>query len=743
MRWLMWFTVGFAAACAAGVYLGIGMVLAVAVVIAIPLFFLQSRFAKIAAIVLLGLSVGSVWLWGHDSLYLQAAKEYDGQTVATEAVISDYSYQTDYGIAADADIRLSGKQFRVRIYISGAESLSPGDIVRGEFRIRLTTDDSIQGATYHQGDGVFLLAYMYDEVDVCPAETILPKYFPAVLRRSITDRIDSAFPQDTMAFARALLLGDSSRLTYKEDTAFKISGIRHVIAVSGLHVSIMLSFVFLLSGRRRMFTTLLGIPVLILFAAMAGFSPSVVRACIMQGLMLLALLFDKEYDPPTALAFAVLTMLAVNPLTITSVSFQLSVGCLIGIFLFYQRIYEYLCSKLGAVKGKSVKARLLRWLCASVSVTLSATVATTPLSAFYFGTISLSGVLTNLLTLWIVSFIFYGIIAVCALGAVFPTAAAFLAGLVSWPIRYVQFMADIMSSSAFSAVYTCSIYVVIWLVLCYCLLTVFFWSKKKRPALLLGCLLTGLVAALTLSWLEPQLDSYRVTVLDVGQGQSILIQGEGKSFLVDCGGDYDEMVADKVAATLLSQGITHLDGLILTHYDIDHAGGVAPLLTRIKADTLYLPDIPDDNHIRDTLEDKHGKQITWIREDTVLSGEIMKLSIFPSKVTASDNENCQCVLFQTKNCDILITGDLSLTSEQALIERVSLPKLELLIAGHHGSASSTGFALLEATRPETVAVSVGKNNYHGHPSEEVLFRLRLFGCNVLRTDSDGDLIFRG
>ncbi len=743
MRWLMWFTIGFAVACAAGVYLNIGVFLIFALIVAIPLFFLRTRLAKIAAVVLLGLSVGSAWLWGYDSLYLQAAKQYDGQTVTVEAVISDYSFQTDYGIAAGGDIKLDGKQFRVRIYLSDTESLSPGDTIRGDFRLRLTTPDSIQGSTYHQGDGIFLLAYVYEDVDIQPAETIPLKYYPAVLRRQITERIDNAFPRDTMAFARALLLGDGSQLSYEEDTAFKISGIRHVIAVSGLHVSILLSFVFLLSGRRRIFTTLLGIPLLILFAAVAGFTPSVVRACIMQGLMLLALLFDKEYDPPTALSFAALTMLAANPMTITSVSFQLSAGCLIGIFLFYQHIYQFLCCKMGVVKGKTIKVRLLRWVCASVSVTLSATIATTPLSAFYFGTVSLSGVFTNLLTLWVVSFAFYGIIAVCAIGTVWPVASAFLAGVVSWPIRYVQFMAETMSSSVFSAVYTRSIYVVMWLVLCYCLLAVFWLGKKKRPVMLLGCMLAGLVAALALSWLEPLLDNYRVTVLDVGQGQSILIQSEGKSFLVDCGGDGDEVVADKVAATLLSQGITRLDGLILTHYDTDHAGGVIPLLTRIKTDALYLPDVPDDNYIREALQRDYWQRIVWIREDTILSGENMKLSIFPGNVAATDNENCQCILFQTKKCDILITGDLSTAGEQSLIDRISLPKLELLIAGHHGSASSTGFPLLEATMPEAVAVSVGKNNYHGHPSEEVLFRLRLFGCTVLRTDIGGDLIFRG
>jgi competence protein ComEC len=743
MRWLMWFAIGFAVACAAGVYLEIGIFLAFAGFAAVPLFFLQSRHARRAATVLLGLSVGALWLWGYNALYLQAAKQYDGQTVTASAVISDYSYDTDYGIAADADVELDGKQFHVRVYLSNAESLSPGDTIRGDFRFRLTTADSIQGSTYHQGDGIFLLAYVYDDVDVSPAESVPTKYYPAVLRKQITERIDNAFPQDTLAFARALLLGDSSLLSNEQDTDFKISGIRHVIAVSGLHVSILLSFVFLLSGRRRIFTSLLGIPLLVLFAAVAGFTPSVVRACIMQGLMLLALLFDKEYDPPTALSFAVLTMLAVNPLTITSVSFQLSAGCLVGIFLFYQHIYQYLCCKMGVVKGKTIKIRLLRWLCGSVSVTLSAMIATTPLSAAYFGTVSISGILTNLLTIWVVSFIFYGIMVVCILGVFWPLAAGVLAGVVSWPIRYVQFIADLMSGSVLSAVYTASIYVVIWLVLCYCLFAVLLLSRKKRPGILVGCILTGLIAAVALSWLEPQLDDYRVTVLDVGQGQSILLQSQGRSYLVDCGGDSGEMAADRVAALLLSQGITRLDGLILTHYDTDHAGGVIPLLTRIQADALYLPDIPDDNHIRSTLEKDYAEQILWIREDTVLTGDDMVLSIFPGDRNTSNNENSQCVLFQTKKCDILITGDLSTAGEQKLIDRADIPKLDLLVAGHHGAASSTGFPLLNATKPKTVAVSVGKNNYHGHPTEEVLFRLRLFGCVIRRTDLHGDLIFRG
>ena len=743
MRKLMWFTIGFTAACAAGIYCGIGIWLAlIGAVVALPLVCLKSAPCKVAATVLLGLTVGSVWLFSYDRVYLQTAKLCDGQTIETTAIVSDYSFQTDYGVAVDGELILNGKTFNVRLYLEESVDLSPGDRISGKFRLRATTPDSLQGSTYHQGEGVFLLAYVTDAKMESVSETPT-EYLAAVIRRKITAILDRAFPEDTRGFARALLLGDSSLLSYKEDTAFKLSGIRHVIAVSGLHVSILFSLVCVFSGRRRVSTALIGIPVLFVFAAVAGFTPSVVRACIMQGLMILALLFKKEYDPPTALSFAVLVMLCVNPMTITSVSFQLSVGCLIGIFLFYQRIHGYLVRRIGVSKGMTVKARLLRGVCSSVSVTLSATIATTPLSAWYFGTVSLVGIITNLLTLWVVSFIFYGIMLVCLLGTFWTQAAVLVAKVVSWPVRYVLFVAKIMSGSVLSAVYTCSIYIVVWLVLCYLLFAVFLLSRRKKAGVLVLCVLAGLTSAVALSWLEPRLDDYRVTVLDVGQGQSILIQFDGKNYLVDCGGDTEEGTADTVSETLLSQGVTRLDGLVLTHYDKDHAGGVIPLLSRMKADALYLPDIQDESGIRSALQTQYQEQIVWVREGLVLSEKQAKFTLFPARESNKGNESCLSILFERENCDILITGDLGFSGEQALLETADLPELELLVVGHHGSANATGLPLLHATKPTAAVISVGKDNFHGHPSEDVLYRLELFGCRVWRTDLDGTIIFRG
>ena len=744
LRFLMWLVIGFTAACAVGVYLSVGIWLAViCLLFAVCLLFMKKKPARIAALVLLGAAIGGCWLCGYNSLYLSGVKSYDNQTVDCVVTVTDYSYETGYGTAADGRLHLDGNDYNVRLYLNESSELTPGDRIHGSFRLRLTTKDAVRGQTYHQGDGIFLLIYATDEVEVEHTNSIPAQYFAAQLRRGIIGILDQTFSEDVRGFARALLLGDSSLLDYEADTAFRVSGIRHIIAVSGLHVSILLSLVCLFCGRRRFLIAFVGVPVLAIFAAVAGFTPSVVRACIMQGLMILALLFKKEYDPPTALSFAVLVMLLANPMTITSVSFQLSVGCLVGIFLFYRRINIWLTKRVGAEKGMTVKLRLLRWVCGSVAVTLSAMITTTPLSAWYFGAVSLVGVLTNLATLWVVSFIFYGIMLVCVLGAFLPTVASAVAWVIAWPIRYVVMVARLLSGSVLSAVYTCSIYIVIWLALCYLLLCVFCLSKKKHVGFLALCMAAGLLVSVACSWIDPQLDRYRVTVLDVGQGQAILLQSQGRCYLVDCGGDSDEAAADAVCERLLSQGISQLDGVILTHYDKDHAGGVIPLLQRMNARQLFLPDIADLGEIRSTLQQRYSEGAVLVDKFTELSWGQTKISMIPASGNKKGNESCMSILFQPENCDILITGDLSHSGEQALTQEIQLPELELLVVGHHGSADATGLPLLSATRPVAAVISVGKNNSHGHPSEDVLDRLRLFGCRIWRTDLDGTILFRG
>lgn len=746
MRRLMWFTLGFTVSCALGAYLLSGLWLvglgAVGLVIAVTLCFIKSPKSKILLLTILGFVLGIVWQWGYEMFYLHTARSYDDQVINVTAEVSDYSYITGGGIGADGRLRLNGKEYRVRLYMDSGEGLKPGDTVQGDFYLRLTAKGGVKEATYHHAQGIFLLGYARSDIVVNKAQSVPGKYFSAKLRQGILQTLDGLFSEDTLGFARALLLGDSSKLTYEEDTAFCVSGIRHVIAVSGLHVSILFALVYILSGKRRIMTALIGIPALLLFAAVAGFTPSILRACIMQILMILAMLLDKEYDPPTALSFAVLTMLAVNPLSVTSVSLQLSALCMVGIFLFCGRINRYLVNLFSATEGNGIRTKLIKWVCGSVSITVSAMSLTTPLSALYFGSVSLVGIVTNVAALWVVSFVFYGIVLALVTSAIWLPLGKMLAALVAWPVRYVMWTARTLAALPFAAVYTCSVYILLWLVLCYVLFGVFLLMKKRRPLQFILCVVLGLCLALGASYIEPRLDNLRVTVIDVGQGQSVLLQSSGKYYLVDCGGDDPEDAADTVAQQLLSQGITRLDGLFLTHYDIDHAGAVEYLMSRISVDKLYLPDIADNRGIKDDLCQSRESDIQWVRQTTKLSGDWGRITAIPGDSGKDENESGLCILFQAENCDILITGDRGKTGERLLLESIDLPDLELLVVGHHGAASSTGFELLSVTEPKAAVISVGRNNGYGHPAEEVLERLERFGCRVWRTDRDGTVIFR-
>ena len=743
----MWFTIGFTAACAAGIYLLLGSMLPIIagafVILSLILWITGKNWCRKTAVAILGCAVGALWLTGFDSIYLQPARVLDSTDISCHIRITDYSYETARGIAADGEVELDGKTYDVRVYLDEKETLRPGDCVDGSFTMRFTGFAGQKESTHHQGQGIFLLAYG-DEYAVSYGLQESFWDFPATWRKNVTDHLDQLFSEESAPFARALLLGDTTKLDYKTDTDFSVSGIRHVVAVSGLHISILFSLIYLLGGGKRWLITIIGIPVLVLFAAVAGFTPSIVRACLMQILMIIAMLINREYDPPTALAFSVLTMLAVDPVTITSVSFQMSVGCMIGIFLFSGKISGYLLApnRLGRWKGRTVKARLARWFAGSVSVSISAMVVTAPLSALYFETVSLIGTLTNLLTLWVISFIFYGIMAACLLGWIWMPLGQAVAWLIGWLIWFVRTVASLLASFPLAAVYTCSIYIVLWLCVCYVLFAAFLMCRRKRPWLLTGCAVFCLVISVAASWVEPQLDRFRITILDVGQGQSIILQHNDSCYLVDCGGDSGTQAADAAAQQLFSQGIFSLDGLILTHYDTDHAGGVLPLLSRMNVDTLYCPDIDPEHETRIQLEEAYGHKIHWISFDSQYRIDETSISLLTTHEKTSGNESSMCVLFQPENCDILITGDRGMSGERALVAQYQLPQLEVLLVGHHGGKNSTTLELLHETWPKMAIISVGVNGY-GHPTEDVLERLERFGCQIMRTDLDGTIIIRG
>ena len=747
MRKLMWFTIGFAMAAAIGMYLLQGswyfLASGVTALFLAVFLWLMHRYPKfrIGAVLLLGCIVGFVWLSVFEYTYLSVPRVADGQKIKLTLTATEYSQESAYGCVVDGVGKLDGKTYTMCIYLPKYVEIAPGDTLTARYELRSTLPGGSSESNFLSSKGSFLTAKPMRMPDIGKVEK-LPWYgYPAYVRQTVKTVINTVFPQDVAGFAVALLIGDTDGMDYETDTAFRISGISHIVAVSGFHVTVLFSLVYLLVGRKRYLAAAIGIPVLLFFAAVAGFSASIMRACLMHSLMIVAMLFDRDYDSPTALAFAVLVMLAANPRAVTNAGFQLSVGCMVGILLFSEPIKDWLMddTRLGRVHKKWKKYAAI--LASSVGMTVGATIVVTPLCAYYFGLVSMVSVITNLLTTWIITVIFYGVMICCVLGLIWLPLGRLLSWLVAWPIRYVLGTARLLAAFPLASVYTDSIYIVMWLIFVYILLILFLISKKSLfiPCC---CAVISLCVALMASWLQPRLDECRVTVLDVGQGQCILLQSEGKTYLVDCGGDSDTWAADIAAKRLLSQGIHHLDGVILTHYDRDHAAGVSYLLSRVSAEIIYLPNCVDADGTVATIEASHSGDTFIVSEDTCINFGKAKISLIPSRTKLSDNESGVCVLFQTENCDILITGDRSIAGERELMRYFELPQLELLIVGHHGSKNSTGLSLLEKTSPQIAIISVGEDNSFGHPAQETLQRLLEAGCEIYRTDRDGTIIFR-
>ena len=750
MRKLMWFSVGFVAICVINAYAHhiLGTVFMALVAVATVTAFLlcrKYRFACVAACILTGILLGGIWIGLYEHFILKDAKTLDGSTNVTCIEATDYSYATDYGAAVKGRLLDSKMSYSVLVYLDEDISCSPGDVLQGTFSFRYTSHGGQKSPSYQRGNGIWLIANAQNDLQITRPETISLFCYPAIWAEAISQRITRIFSPGAAEFAKALLLGDRSGIDYETDTALRRSGITHVIAVSGLHVTMLFAVIHLLFGNKRYLLLFLGTPLLLLFGAITGFTPSIVRACIMQFLYLLAMVLNREYDRPTALGFSALVMLVINPMVIVSISFQLSMACMIGILLYYQRIYDWFTheDRMGKIKGKGLLPGIKRWFVSSISISLSATVFTTALIAYYFGSISLVGLFTNLLLVWAISYIFYGIVLACISSLLHIGVGVILGSILSLCIHAVLQIVRFLSSLPFAAVYTDSVYITVWLVASYVLLAVFLLIRTK-PVLVYGsCVGICLCAALLASWLEPSLYEYCITVLDVGQGQCVLLQSEGRTFMVDCGGSQDTETADIAAEKLLSMGFSRLDGMVLTHYDYDHVGGAEYLLSRIPADSVFLPAYVDEYGMSDRLRDIAGNAAVSVIQDMTITYGDTVMTLFAPELRYSENENSICVLFQTKNCDILITGDRGTRGEQLLLERAELPKLEYLIAGHHGSAGSTGDSLLQATQPDYVLISASLNNRYGLPSPKLLQRLESYGCTVLRTDLNGTLVIRG
>lgn len=697
----------------------------------------------------LGAAVGLCWFHGYTQIVRAPAENLAGQTLSFSAVVTDYPRETSVGqFGIEARLHLPGAPDPTVLFYTdlSAADIVPGDTICGIAQFRLTAAENDERSVYYEARGIYLRASISSQLSVQHPETPPVSTWGAYIAHALQHSVSTVFPEDVSGLVTAILTGDKSGLGDYTYSCLQRSGAAHIVAVSGLHVSFFAALLSLLFRQRSRIGAALSIVIIFLFAAVAGFTPSVMRACFMISATLLAPLFNREEDRPTTLSAALFILLAFNPYAIQSVSLQLSFGAVAGIYAVTQPLYHAMTRSLssGGSLIRKILRRLYRVFTANLSLTLGALLFTAPLTAWYFGTVSLVSPLTNLLILWAVSFLFSAGLLLSLLGLLFPAAASLLALPAAFLARWVLWCTRVLSDLPFASLSTDSIYLCAWLVLVYVLIILIAVRRYRRAVFPVSAAIITLCAALILTRVSLTTSPLTITMLDVGQGQCIVLRSGQNTALIDCGGN-DTNAGDTAADYLRSMGVNQLDLLILTHCHNDHANGAAELFARVDVSCVVLPELtagssPEQEEII-SLAKEHGAEITLLSENRSVHFGKSTLTLYAPLGDGGANEEGLFVLASCSEFDLLVTGDANAFSESLLIKYNQLPDIEVLAAGHHGSAGSTSELLLDALKPETCLISVGHNTY-GHPSQDTLSRLEQRNIEIYRTDRMGHLTIR-
>ena len=693
----------------------------------------RGRTARYAAF---GLALGFLWTAGYSWVFWRPAELLDEKTVRLTATVSQWPQETDYGgfsVLARADTE-GWVTVPILLYVDdqGAD-LRPGDRIETVTHCALADQASSgEEITYYTAKGIFLTGQAYGRLEVERPDHIPLRDWPAYWSQALKESISQAFPNDVSGLVQALVTGNRDNLSDPFTTSLQRAGLSHTVAVSGMHLAFLAGLLSMLFGGWRRLASLVTIPVTILFTLTAGCTPSVVRAAVMI-LLLLLLLY--------------------NPFSAAHIGLQLSFAAVAGIFLCAQPLQTALMARIPFRPAKRwtfwwAIQLVPKFIVSTFCATLGASVFTVPLSAIYFQSVSLIAPLSNLLTLWAVGILFGAGVLIGTLGVFVPELAALVALPIAPLGRYLNAVIDGLSSLTFSAVTTQSVYYRAWLVLVYLILILIpILPGKKRWIIPTCCGVTTLCLAMLLNAWSFWWGSGAVTVLDVGQGQSVLVRSGQFLCLVDCGGDSYDSAGDISADFLGDYGVGRLDLLVLTHFHADHANGVTQLLKRVQVDTLAIPPATgEEEPLRKEILSaarEQGVEVLEVGEDTLLTlDEKRTVQLYAPLGAGETNEAGLTCLVSNGDFDTLITGDMGADVEQQLLAHAALPDLEVLVAGHHGSKSSTSEQLLAATAPDYAFLSVGEHNSYGHPAQETLERLAAAGCRIYRTDLQGTITLR-
>ena len=704
----------------------------------------KQKYFRRGLLILLPLAVSLAYFAGYDHLVRQPIEDRCGAASDFAATVCDWPQATERG--ARVTVELEGYHRARAVLYGEAELLAarPGDAVTGTAQWQSAVHFDSDDVTHFNARGVYALLYGREDVRLSAGDGDALRWLPQRAGKAFREKVAAIWDDARVSgFLTAELTGDKSAMDNGDYLAMQETGLAHLFAVSGLHCAFLVTLLALLISRRQRLLCAVTIPLLLFYMVMVGMSPSVVRACIMQIFLLIAPLFRRGSDPLTSLAAALLVILLCNPFAAASVSLQLSFSATLGMVLLSPRLYKLLT---GWYKGKCRPLRTaLCFVAANLSATLSAVVFTAPLTAWYFRIFVLVAPLSSLLAVPAAGWSFMAAFVTVLLGFVWLPLASLL-GWISWAlVRYILWIANGMMSWRYHAVYFTNPYLIYWLLFLYaafigCAAT----PDGKRKYLLASALsVLTLTAAIWVNRQDYQYGVLTVLTLDVGQGESVILTSGGETALVDCGSSNSYKDPGGLAAdTLHSMGVRELSAVVVTHYHADHTNGLYEVLRRIPVQTIYLPDIEDEYGVRErlvSLAEEKGAQVTYVTKETADTLGDTVLTIYPPVQSGGDlNELGLTALASAGDFDLLITGDMSGSTEKKLVETYALPDIEVLVVSHHGSRYSSNIRFLKAVMPEAAVISVGDNNY-GHPSEETLQRLLAVGADIWRTDQQGTI----
>lgn len=561
-------------------------------------------------------------------------------------------------------------------------------------------------------------------------------------RSGIHRAIDRALTGDRAAIVRAFATGDRSGIPRVISDDFQGAGLSHLLAVSGLNLAIIAGmFVVLLAiifrrverlalgiGAARL-AAIPAIPFVVAYTLLVGASASAVRSAIMVLALLVAQIIGRLREPITALSLALLLMLAIDPGALSDVSLELSFAAVLALFYLHP-IFARRVHALPALARVPIEVAIASFVAA---------LATAPIAARHFQQLSLIGIAANVPAHPLASFV---LVPLALIGGVAGLASDTIARPILWVAGWG---AEALLALAHSAarvpggtidlfapnLLECALFVAL---LCAIV------ASRKRVAIACALLLAIELAAIEL--LKKTSEELRVTILSVGQGDSIVVElPHGKTIVVDTGpgsrGQKKPATERALIPFLASRRIHRIDRLIITHPHGDHAGGLAELMRRVPVDDAWW-----SGELREAPPEAL-QMLTVLRARSPPLGietiEGVELEVLAGNEAAKKvNDGSIVVRLAYKDRAILLAGDAEKAEERAMVERCErCLRADVLKLGHHGSRTSTSEPFLDAVAPKIAVASLARGNHFGFPNREVVERLAARGIAFYRTDLDG------